>query len=74
MTGKPKVDARWHNGAESRLMAERDGWCMVRRPGCVPYTILALAWEALPSVAEGRRLEEQYRAALGSNSTREEKR
>lgn len=64
MSDKPAVDARWHNGAESRLMTEADGWCMVRRPGCVPYTILAREWHALPSAAEGRRLSELYRRAV----------
>lgn len=55
--------ARWHNGAESREMARANGWVMVRRPGCAPYTIGEREWDALPSAEDGRRWHEEYRAA-----------
>lgn len=64
MSENPAKDARWHKGAESRLMAERDGWCMVRRPDYIPYTITAQEWYALPTASEGRELSERYRQAL----------
>ena len=64
MSDKPSKDARWHNGRESRLMVECDGWCMVRRPGAAPYVMFAKDWHALPTAAEGRAMFEQYRAAI----------
>lgn len=58
------TDARWHNGRESRLMAEKNGWCMVRRPGFIPYTIMAKDWYALPTAEEGEAQSKQYQSAI----------
>lgn len=59
-----KLTAKWHNGGESREMARASGWVMVRRPGRVPYTMLAKHWDALPSVEEGSQYGRQFDAAL----------
>lgn len=56
--------AKWDRGDESREMARADNWVMVRRPGCIPYTMFAKEWDALPSVEVGRSLEAEYRTAL----------
>lgn len=56
--------AKWDRGAESREMARAYNWVMVRRPGCVPYTMFAKEWDALPSVEEGRKIDAEYRTAL----------
>lgn len=58
---------KWENGAESREMARANGWVMVRRPGCIPYTIFAKEWDALPSAEEGRASYAASRAALGAS-------
>lgn len=55
---------RWHNGAESRFMAEANGWVMVRRPGCVPYTVFKRDWLELPAAEESAKLDKQYREAV----------
>ena len=60
--------ARWHEGQESRYMTHSNGWVMVRRPGCVPYTIYLRDWLALPAASEGRRLAEQYNRAFSAAS------
>lgn len=49
-----KPIAKWHDGRESREMARANGWVMVRRPGCIPYTMFAKEWDALPSAEDGR--------------------
>lgn len=51
-----KKIAKWDRGDESREMARADNWVMARRPGCIPYTISAKEWDALPSAEEGRKL------------------
>lgn len=56
--------ARWHNGAESRFMAERDNWVMVRRPGCIPYTMFKREWLALPDVDTGRIYSNEFKKAV----------
>jgi hypothetical protein len=56
-------EARWHNGMESRFMTERDGWVMVRRPGCIPYTVFKKEWLKLPLAEMGRQLAEAYKLA-----------
>jgi hypothetical protein len=35
-----------------RLMAEADGYVMVRRPGCLPFVLSAANWLALPLTTE----------------------
>lgn len=55
---------KWHNNGESRFMAEKDGWVMVRRSGCVPYTVTKREWLALPSAENGRRWSKAYGTAL----------
>lgn len=62
------TDARWHNNGKSVLMAEKHGWCMVRRPGGIPYTIMAKDWYALPTAEEGEARSKQYAAALGDSA------
>lgn len=61
--------ARWHEGAESRYMAHANNWVMVRRPGCVPYTIYQSDWLALPTAAKGREMAEQYNRAFSTNGS-----
>lgn len=56
--------AKWDRGAESREMARADNWVMVRRPGCIPFTMTVKEWDALPSIEEGRKIDAEYRAAL----------
>lgn len=56
-----KVVAKWHEGAESREMARANGWVMVRRPGCIPYTMFAKEWDVLPTADEGRAAQEAGR-------------
>lgn len=34
------------------LMAEADGWVMVRRPSCMPFTMTRREWDKLPKVAD----------------------
>ncbi len=63
-----KLTAKWHNGHESREMARADNWVMVRRPGCIPYTMFAKEWDGLPSVELGRALHAEYRQALKGGS------
>lgn len=46
----PKVVRDRHG--EIRLMAHAGNWVMVRRPGCVPYTMLAKEWAALSAHRE----------------------
>jgi hypothetical protein len=56
--------AKLDRGFESREMARADNWVMVRRPGCIPYTMFAKEWDALPAVEAGRALHGDYRQAL----------
>lgn len=35
-----------------RLMAEAEGYVMVRRPGCMPFLMSADKWRALPELAK----------------------
>ena len=63
MSDLPVTAPRWERGAESRFMAEADGWVMVRRPGCIPYTIFKRDWMKLPSAAQGKAIKEAYDAA-----------
>lgn len=55
--------AKWHNGAESHEMARAGNWVMVRRPGCIPYTIYAKEWDALPAAEFGREMQQEYLSA-----------
>jgi hypothetical protein len=62
-----KATAKWHDGRESREMARANGWVMVRRPGCIPYTMFAREWDSLLSAEEGRKYAAEFpagRAAL----------
>lgn len=48
-----KKPTRIHGHGPIRLMAEAEGHCMVRRPGCVPFVITSKEWLALPSEEPG---------------------
>lgn len=39
--------ARADDGGRINLMARSSGWVMVRRPGCIPYTMPEKDWAAL---------------------------
>ena len=51
---KPKEERQDRHGV-IRLMAEANGWVMVRRPGAMPFTMMRKEWDKLPTVqaAEG---------------------
>lgn len=67
MSGKPDGDEvkvpRWYHGGEVRFMALKDNWVMARKPGCIPFTIYAWDWLALPTAEFGRDMAEAYRKA-----------
>jgi len=44
MSGASAGERRWDRGSISVLMAEANGWVMVRRPGCIPYTMPLSEW------------------------------
>lgn len=52
MTDRPKRSSRerrYDEHGELRLMAEVDGWLMVRRPGRIPFTMRRKEWDVLPA-------------------------
>lgn len=46
--GPAAGERRIDRGSVSVCMAEVNGWVMVRRPACIPYTMPAAEWRALP--------------------------
>lgn len=40
---------RVYKGGELRLMVRNSGYCMVRKPGCVPFVLSEKEWRALPA-------------------------
>ena len=40
-------EERYQPSGVVRLMAEADNWVMVRRPGCVPFTMMRKEWDAM---------------------------
>ena len=42
-------ESREYKGGELRLMVRTNGYCMVRKPGCVPFVLSEKEWRALPA-------------------------
>jgi hypothetical protein len=45
-----KAERRWDGYGELRMMAEVDGWVMLRRPGKTPFVMSRDAWNKLLKV------------------------
>lgn len=45
------AEYRCHPGGygKIKLMAVADGYCMVRKPGCLPYVMSVKEWQRLPA-------------------------
>lgn len=49
---KARNDGSSYKDGRVNYMAHADGWVMVRRPGCIPYTVTMADWLALPVFAK----------------------
>lgn len=50
----PRTRGHPSDGGKVTLMAYSAGWCMVRRPGAMPFCITAAEWRAWGEPREGR--------------------
>ena len=53
MCGKDRAD-RLRNDWRLRYMTEKDGWIMVRHPGCIPFAMMVKEWLDLPLASAER--------------------